>query len=142
MTQERIKELFLQGIDCSQVVTGAFADSLGMDRDVLRRAAACFGAGMHCAQTCGAVTGALMVIGLKYGHSREGDERQKQIMSEKMAEFRARFAQKYPCCICRELLGYDISQPEQMQQVLEQGRLFDFCPGVVADTIEILEQIL
>ena len=67
---------------------------------------------------------------------------QKQMMAEKTADFRAKFAQKYPSCICKELLGYAISQPEQMKTVLDKGLLFDFCPCVVADTIEILEQIL
>lgn len=142
MKQEKIKELFAQGIDCSQVVTGAFAEPLGMEQDMMRKVASCFGGGMQCAETCGAVTGALMVIGLKYGHCKEGDNQQKQIMAEKTAEFREKFAQKYPSCICKELLGYDISQPDQMKMVLDKGLLFDFCPCVVADAIEILEQIL
>ena len=43
MKQERIKELFAQGIDCSQVVTGAFAEPLGMEQDMMRKVAACFG---------------------------------------------------------------------------------------------------
>lgn len=139
---EEIKALFLQGIDCGQVVAGAFAEELGMDRDLLRKVSACFGGGMLCGQTCGAVTGALMVVGLRYGHSREGDSAQKQLMMQKTAQFKALFAEKYSSDICRDLLGHDISKPGEMEKVLEQGLLFTFCPQVVADTIEILEHII
>ena len=78
MTQEEIRELFIQGIDCSQVVTGRFADRMGMEEDDAKKMSSCFGGGMMCGETCGAVTGALMVIGMTFGHSRKGDQEQKQ----------------------------------------------------------------
>lgn len=141
MSKEEIKALFMDGIDCSQVVAGAFAEELGMDEAVLRRISACFGGGMQCGETCGAVTGALMVLGLKYGHSENKDQRQKQIMMEKTAEFKAMFREKYPSCICRELLGHDISKEGEMEKVLEKGLLFELCPCIVEDVIEILENL-
>ena len=85
MTREEIRGLFLQGIDCSQVVTGEFAHEMKLDQDQARKIASCFGGGMMCGETCGAVTGALMVIGMVYGHSREGDQEQKDHAS---AQFR------------------------------------------------------
>ena len=95
MTKEEIKNLFMQGIDCSQVVAGRFADELEMQESLLRKMSACFGGGMQCGETCGAVTGALMVIGLKYGHSVNNDLKQKEIMCEKTSEFKRLFAEKY-----------------------------------------------
>ncbi|WP_455055660.1 C-GCAxxG-C-C family protein [Merdimonas faecis] len=142
MTQEEIRELFIQGIDCSQVVTGRFAVWMGMVEDDARKMSSCFGGGMMCGETCGAVTGALMVIGMNFGHSRKGDQEQKQIMSEKVAEFKRLFLEKYPSCMCRELLGHDISKPGEMDKVMEKGLLLQFCPEVVDDTIRILEKIL
>lgn len=142
MTKEEIKDLFMEGIDCSQVVAGHFARELGVEEGTLRKMAACFGGGMQSGETCGAVTGALMVIGLKYGHSAAGDQEQKNIMTEKTAQFKRLFAEKYPSCICRDLLGHDISKPGEMEKVLEQGLLFDFCPCVVEDVIGMLEKIL
>lgn len=139
---EEIKELFLQGIDCSQVVAGAFAEELGADKKMLRKVSACFGGGMQCGETCGAVTGALMVLGIKYGHSAEGDAGQKQVMKQKAGEFKRLFEEKYASCICRDLLGYDISRREEMEKVKEKGLLLQFCPRVVEDTIEILWKIL
>lgn len=142
MTKEEIKNLFMQGIDCSQVVTGAFAEKMGMTEEQARKVSSCFGGGMMCGETCGAVAGALMVIGMVYGHSREGDQSQKEIMAAKTGEFKKLFGEKYSSCICRELLGHDISKPGEMEKVLEKGLMFDFCPRVVEDTIDILEKIL
>ena len=142
MTKEEIKNLFMQGIDCSQVVTGAFAEKMGMTEEQARKVSSCFGGGMMCGETCGAVPGALMVIGMVYGHSREGDQSQKEIMAAKTGEFKKLFGEKYSSCICRELLGHDISKPGEMEKVLEKGLMFDFCPRVVEDTIDILEKIL
>lgn len=142
MNTEEIKEMFMEGIDCSQVVAGNFADELGMSRDVLRKVAACFGGGMQCGETCGAVTGALMVLGVKYGHWREGDKEQKAVMTQKSKVFKDCFLAKYPSCICKELLGHDISMPGELTKVLEKGIMIDYCPCVVEDVIEILEKIL
>ena len=70
------------------------------------------------------------------------DLKQKEIMREKTSEFKRLFAEKYESCMCRELLGHDISKEDEMEQVLEQGLLFDFCPCVVRDIIEILEKMI
>ncbi len=142
MRKEEVKTLFMQGIDCSQVVTGYFSEQMQMSQDQARKVSACFGGGMMCGETCGAVTGAFMVIGMLYGHSREGDQVQKDIMSEKAVQFKKMFLEKYPSSMCRELLGYDISKEGEMEKILEKGLLFDFCPEVVENTIKILEKIL
>ena len=142
MTREEIRGLFLQGIDCSQVVTGEFADEMKLDQDQARKIASCFGGGMMCGETCGAVTGALMVIGMVYGHSREGDQEQKDLMTAKTAEFKKLFLENYPSCMCRDLLGHDISKPGEMDRVLEKGLLTEFCPCVVEDVIRILEKMI
>lgn len=78
---------------------------------------------------------------MKYGHCQEEHMEQKEIMNEKRDEFLEVFLKKYPGCSCRELLGYDISVPEEMQKILDEGLLFDFCPQVVADIMEILDDI-
>ena len=56
----------------------------------------CFGGGMMCGETCGAVTGALMVIGMVYGHSREGDQSQKEIMAAKTGNLKSSLERNIP----------------------------------------------
>lgn len=146
-TDKKIKyddicRLFASGIDCSQVVTGCFAAEAGIDEETARKMSSCFGAGMMSGETCGAVTGALMVIGMKYGHFREGDLETKARAAAKSAEFRRLFTEKYHSCMCRELLGHDVSKPGELEKAVEEGLLTDFCPHVVEDAVEILEQVL
>ena len=85
---------------------------------------------------------ALMVIGLKYGHFKEGDAEQKQVMREKSEEFKKKFLEMHESTMCKELLGYDLSKPEELGLALESGRLFDFCPKLTKETIDILKEIL
>ena len=70
-------------------------------------------------------------IGMTFGHSRKGDQEQKRIMSEKVAEFKRLFLEKNPSCMCRELLGHDISKPGEMDKVMEKGLLLQFCPRLL-----------
>ena len=142
MEKKEIAELFMKGIDCSQVVVGAFADELGITTDEAYKMAAAFGGGMGLGETCGAVVGAMIVLGLKYGHHDVEHMEQKDIMNAKRAEFLQRFQEKYGVCNCKGLLKHDISKPEEMQQILDEGLLFDFCPEVVKDSIEILKETL
>ena len=130
------------GIDCSQVVTGACAEKMGMTKEQARKMSACFGGGMMCGETCGAVTGALMVLGMVFGHSEENDGDQKGVMAGKVAEFKKRFLEKYPSDMCREILGHDISKPGEMDKVLEKGLMFDLCPQIVLDVLPILEELV
>ena len=141
MTKEEIKRTVYAGIDCSQVVAGRFADELRWRKAFSGRCLPVLAVECSVVKTCGAVTGALMVIGLKHGHSMNNDLKQKEIMREKTSEFKRLFAEKYESS-CRELLGHDISKEDEMEQVLEQGLLFDFCPCVVRDIIEILEKMI
>lgn len=142
MTVEEIKKLFGEGIDCSQVVAENFSEKLNMDSKTLRKMASAFGGGISCGETCGAITGGLMVLGLKYGNYIENDFDQKTIIQEKSNEFRSKFLSKYPSCICKELLGYNISDPSDLEKILEKGLLENYCPYIVKDSIEILDELI
>lgn len=142
MEKERIAEQFQKGFDCSQVVLAQYAEALGLTPEEANRMGAAFGGGMGIGETCGAVTGAMIALGMKYGHCQEEHMEQKDIMNAKRAEFLEAFLEKYPACSCKKLLGYDISRPEEMQKILDEGLLFDFCPQVAADVIEILENMI
>lgn len=63
-----ITKLLDEGFNCSQIVLSSFAEDLGLDSEMANKVATCFGGGMGSGDTCGAVTGALMVLGLKYGN--------------------------------------------------------------------------
>jgi len=141
ITTERIAEEFQKGFDCSQVVFSSYAEELGISEEIANRVSACFGGGMNRGETCGAIAGALMVLGMKYGQFDEENMEQKNIMAAKREEFLRRFQEKYPSIVCKKLLNYDLTKPEEMEKILEEGLLMTFCPMLVKDVIGILEKI-
>lgn len=84
-----------------------------------------------------------MVLGLAYGHAEDKNLlEQKNVMIQKTVEFRERFLQALPSDECKELIGYDVSKPEELQAALESGKLLDYCPSVVEKVIRIVEELL
>lgn len=142
MREEEIAGLFMQGFDCGQVVLASAAEKLGLELEEAYRLASGFGGGMFRGQTCGAVIGAVIATGMKYGHYEPNRQERKNQNTEKVLEFQQRFLEKYPSILCRELLGYDVSKPDEMGVILEKGLPLNFCPKVTADAIEILEDLL
>jgi len=98
------------------------------------------GAGMgRLGETCGAVTGAYLVIGLKYGKYLKQDNEAKEKTYQLIQEFARRFIERNKSTICRELLGVDLLYGDS-QIASQQVKLV--CPKAVKDAAEILEDIL
>ncbi len=140
---ERGTALFLTGYNCSQSVLQAFAPRLGLAQAVAARLAAPFGAGIAFrGQQCGAVSGALLAIGLHYGNQSAEDQASKALAYARSQEFIARFIARRQTILCRELLGIDLSQPGGYEQARQAGIFDEICPGFVRDAVEILAQML
>jgi len=136
-------EIFGNGFNCSQSVFSAFSEDLGMGREQALRAACAFGAGMgRMCETCGAVTGAFMVLGLKYGKVRREDEPAKEKTYALVREFAGEFKARNGTIVCRELLGCDMGTPEGMKYAKEHNLHTTRCPKYVRDAAEILERLL
>ena len=109
------------GYNCSQAVLIAFCKELGLSQEMAARVATGFGGGMRHGGTCGGVTGALMVLGLKYGQVEASDQEAKMKAYKMVQEFQARFAKKHGTIVCKELLGHNIGTEEGMKCIKEQG---------------------
>lgn len=100
-------ELFRQGYNCSQAVVGAWTEEIGLPFDTAVKFSAGFGGGMgRLREVCGAVSGAFMVLGMKYSTGLP-DPQSKKAMYEKIQAFAARFKEEnhFRSIICREMLG-------------------------------------
>jgi C_GCAxxG_C_C family probable redox protein len=140
---DRAVSCFAGGCVCSQAIFATFSEQLGLDRQIAMKIADAFGAGMGgLAETCGAVTGAFMVIGLKYGRGEPDDDRAKEKTRELVKKFVTEFKARRQTIVCKELLGYDISTAAGMQSAEEKGIFGDRCPKIVRDAAEILEQLV
>ena len=142
LTPDAVLEQFEQGFDCSQVVLAQAAGKLGISVEEARKMAAAFGGGMWRGDTCGCVSGALMAIGLRYGTAKPGDAEQKSEMLAKKAAFEEKFLKCWGSCICRDILGHDLSVPAEMEKIQEKQLLTTRCPQVVCDACAALEEVL
>jgi C_GCAxxG_C_C family probable redox protein len=136
-------ECFNKGYSCSQAVLSAYSGQFDMDREQALRVAGAFGAGMgRMCETCGAVTGAFMVIGLKYGKVKVEDEPAKEKAYALVRAFAGEFKAKNGSIVCRELLGCDMGTPEGMKFAKEHKLHSTVCPKLVRDAADILENLL
>lgn len=134
---------FQQGYACSQAVVAAFASQLGCSPEMALKAAAGFGGGLgRQAQTCGAVNGACIVIGLRYGSVDPADKDAKEFTYHTVREFCRQFRARHKTLQCRELLGCDISTPEGLAVAREKNLFTTQCPRFVGEAAEILEQLV
>lgn len=135
--------LFRQGFSCSQAVAAAFAPDLGLDRDTALRLAQPFGGGIaRRADWCGAITGALLVIGLKHGRTRADDEASRYKTYALTNELISRFAARHGPTKCRDLLGCDIGTPEGQKTAERLNLHRTKCEDYVRDAAVLLEEIL
>lgn len=71
MDTDTILRNFGRRVVCTQQVCTRFAPRLGISRAQALGMGAAFGSGMGHAETCGCVTGALLVLGLQFGPQNE-----------------------------------------------------------------------
>ncbi len=141
-TESAIKD-FLAGYSCAQAVLASFAPDMGMDRETALKIACAFGGGIsRQAMTCGAVTGALMAIGLKYGMSDVSDYPSKEKTYRLAARFMELFKIEHQSLECKSLLPCDISTDEGIMEFREKGYLDKYCASFVRTSVTILEKLL
>jgi C_GCAxxG_C_C family probable redox protein len=135
--------IFKTGANCAQSVLCSCAGDLGMEQGTARRVSAGFGGGMgRLAGTCGAVTGAFMVLGLRHGSSGIDQKESKELVYGLVREFAARFTEKNGSLLCRELLGCDIGSPDGMKEAKARDLFATRCAQLVGDSVEIVEKML
>lgn len=143
MNELEIKNLFEQGYNCGQVVLTYYSEKLNLDEEMALKITSGLGGGMFSGDSCGAVVAAVIAIGLKYGYYEESDLKvSKDLCTAKTLQFRNEFSEKFGSCMCKELLEYDISIPEEKEKVFASGKLLEFCPCLVKEAINILDEIL
>ena len=134
------QERFAQKFNCSQAVFSAFAPKFGIQDEIALKLASPFGGGTaHKGHVCGAVTGALMVLGLQKGNAIPETKEELYRLAE---EYINRFEKNHGSILCRELTGYDISKPDEFQKARESRVFYDTCPGLVKDAAELVSEFL
>ena len=122
--KEKALQYFSDKFHCSQAVLAAFAPELGTTEEQALR------------------LGALMVLGLMYGQFNKDDVESRMRANKVNVEMMNRFAEKSGSYICNELLGCDIRTEEGIRYARENDLFTDFCPKMVANAVDVLEEII
>jgi C_GCAxxG_C_C family probable redox protein len=134
---------YSRGYNCSMAIFSAFAPDHGLDAETAARIASPFGAGVaKTGEICGAVSGALMVIGLtqRLGEVRDPSSRDRVYALSK--RFIDEFMTRNGSVNCTDLMGYNLSDPEQFAEAREKKLFATRCPKLVKDAGEILDGLL
>ena len=140
---EKAKKQFEKGFSCAPAVLSAYAERLGLEEALALKIACGFGGGIgRMGRTCGAVTGAVMVIGLKHGQADANDEESRRRTHKLVKEFIHRFVTLHGSIECKELINYDLSDPAELRLAKKNKVFQNKCTGFVYDSARILEDTL
>jgi C_GCAxxG_C_C family probable redox protein len=133
---------FSQGYSCAQAVLRAFAEDFRFDADLATRVAGAYGGGIaRSGHLCGAVTGALMAIGLRYASIDPADQATKEGTYTIARRFLQQFEAQFGSLDCPILLGVDIGTSDGMQQARQANLFKTRCPAYVEGAVAIVAQI-
>jgi C_GCAxxG_C_C family probable redox protein len=137
-------EKFLAGYNCAQSVLYAYGPGLGLAGEISLKVATGLGAGMgRRGDVCGAVTGGILALGLKYGRGGQQDRSATEETYQKTLELMARFEKRHGSCLCRVLLeGCDLRKAEGQRYFKEHDLLHKTCVGCVQSVVESLAEIV
>ena len=142
---QRAVELFKSGFNCSQSVFAAFAGEFGMDEETALKVSAGLGGGVGRArEVCGAVSGAAMLVGFRYGATDADDAESKARCYQVVQQIIAEFRESNPSIVCRELLALGEGEntnptPEARTDTYYKKRP---CVQLVEDAARAVEKIL
>jgi len=127
-------------LNCAQSVLLSHAEELKLDKTTALRIALGFGGGMAMAETCGAVTGAYMVLGMKANFKEKTIQEIKAETKVAVKKFNELFIAKHGSLTCKKLLGVDISTPEGSTEANARNLFNTLCAELVGSAAEILEK--
>ena len=139
MNKKQIENYLQEGLNCSQTVLMYFHKRYDLSEKTASKIAQPFESGLFRGETCGAVSGAYMVLGLEYGSHEENS---RMIMKEKIEEYNKSFKEKMRTLQCEEILGINISTDENLMIAVEEKKIEEICPRAITASIEILEEMI
>ena len=139
----KAEQEYEKGFNCSQSVLSVYCEQFGLDKNTAFRLSSPFGGGINkMGEICGAVSGAIMLIGLKYGRITADDHDSNERTEKKINNFLDEFKKRNKFLKCKELLGYDFSIESEKEFIKNNDLTKKLCPKFVKDAVEICEEII
>ena len=128
--------------NCAQAVITTYSEELGLKEDIAMSLTAAFGAGINYrGEMCGAVSAALLLIGLKSKKLDGLDELKKEMVKEYCDKFIQEFKEQNNGVLCKKLLNADLSVAEELEKARKNDIFSGICPGLVRSSAVILEKL-
>jgi C_GCAxxG_C_C family probable redox protein len=141
LLSEKAVKRFLEGYNCAQSVLSTMCEHWSIKSELIPKIATAFGGGIGLqGSVCGALTGGVMAIGIKYGDN-EPSSRKRLKAYELAGIVYKEFEKRHGTVLCRELIGFNLSNPKDLEKA-EKARVFETnCVGFVKTMVEILADI-
>lgn len=133
---------FKQGYACSQAILSEYCGFFNMDVETALKLAAGFAGGMRFGRTCGAVTGAFMVLGLKFGAKNSEKPDSRKNVYDAVCEFTRSFEEIHGSTDCEIIIGCNIGTAEGMKKAKKENLFDTICPKLIKSSADILEVML
>ena len=132
---EEAVQLFEDGYVCSQAVLAVFCEEFGLSREQAFKISISFGGGMRKGEVCGACTGAIMALGVRYGENKSKSD-------EMCMKFLDSFEKENGSYICRDLLDCDIRTEEGIKYAIDNNLFKEICPKMVESAVKIVQELI
>jgi C_GCAxxG_C_C family probable redox protein len=141
--EEKAVASFKSGLNCSQAVLTAYSEEMSFDNKLALSVACGFGGGMgRLQETCGAVTGSYMVLGI-YNCNKFADNHERKEKTYAMVQkFSKKFKEISGSTDCIELIKCDL-KTEEGQRYARENNLFEtVCEKCISDSVGIINQLI
>jgi len=141
MLGEKAAKRFLGGYNCAQSVLWIMFEHWNGKNELIPKIATAFGGGIgRCGCVCGALAGGVMAIGVKYGTNAPSEE--KRLKSYRLAQkLYKQFESQHGSVLCRELIGYDLLNPKELDKARKAKVFEEKCADFVRKTVETLIEL-
>jgi C_GCAxxG_C_C family probable redox protein len=140
---DKAVELFRKGFNCSQAVLLSHSGDFGMDEETALKVAGGFGGGMgHTGDVCGALSGAVMLLGLKYAQHEVGDDNARTQTYALVKDLMGAFEGEFGSTKCRDVLGFDLNCEGGYEKAREARAFKTACLPAIKRAVELAEERL
>ena len=137
--QQLFEQKMDEGLHCSQCVLTYFTEKMGLNEDFVLRLSSGLGMGANHGDSCGAVTGAIVALGLTHGFTQGSESWAEGGIEEITNAMEKEFIKRNGSVLCRDLLsgGYDAG--EDNPSYPDGVNPWENCAKYCADAVELAE---
>ena len=142
LTEEKAISSFRSGLNCAQAVLTAYSVDLSFDNNMALDIACGFGGGMgRLQETCGAVTGSFMVLGIINSKKYTNNTERKEGTYSMVQKFSEKFKTIHGSTDCKSLLNCNLKTEEGHRYAKENNLFGTICEKCISDSIRIVEEL-